>query len=43
LGGVRGRAPLLPAVAFAAVLTLAFALGETEVREAMRVVGWRGA
>ena len=37
------RAPLLPAVAFAAVLTLAFALGETEVREAMRVVGWRGA
>jgi hypothetical protein len=25
------------------VLTLAFALGETEVREAMRVVGWRGA
>jgi hypothetical protein len=39
----RRRAPLLPAVAFAAVLTLAFALGETEVREAMRVVGWRGA
>jgi hypothetical protein len=43
LGGVRGRAPLLPAVAFAAVLTLAVAVGETEVREAMRVVGWRGA
>jgi len=37
------RAPLLPAMAFAAVLALAFALGETEVREAMRVVGWRGA
>jgi len=39
----RRRAPLLPAAAVAAVLTLAFALGETEVREAMRVVGWRGA
>ena len=31
-------------VLFAAgALAVVFALGETEVREAMRVVGWRGA
>ena len=37
------RTSLLPATLAAAALALVVALGETEVREAMRVVGWRGA
>jgi Family of unknown function (DUF6518) len=37
------RAPLAGAVLAASVLAVAFALGEDEVRQAMRSVGWRGA
>lgn len=37
------RAPLAGAAVAAAVLAVAFAAGEAEVRDAMRAVGWRGA
>src|SRR5829696_208903 len=37
------RVALLPAAAVAAGLAVVVAIGETELREAMRVVGWRGA
>jgi hypothetical protein len=37
------RAPLVTSVLVAAVLSVAFAVSEDELRDAMRTVGWRGA
>ena len=37
------RAPLVAAVLAAAALSVAFAVSEAELRDAMRTVGWRGA
>jgi Family of unknown function (DUF6518) len=39
----RRRAPVVGAVLASAVLAVAFAAGESEVRDAMRTVGWAGA